>query len=501
MWDAEGKYYPDNSGKPLLQEEKKGAKIAHDPQFRGFKTDGRKFQDVLFGLLFVVMFVGMAAVNVIGFKRGDPSKLLSTKEYNELSDHSTYWIEKSLYHLKRDYDVLITITVLALVLGIVWIQLMRMFTKLFIYLTLFLGVAVVVAAGALSLFMGMKHNSEGLRIGSYVTFAIGAILIVGILILRKKINLTAALFTECCQGVQHNPSLFIAGILVFVMMTAFFAYWFTGFIFLFSIPSDEKIDIPNKPQFNTTIRNLIYFNIFGFYWTVAFLSAVFQTVVAGGISSWYFTRNGESKVRFATFRTLGYAFTKSFGSLAFGSLVFAIVKFLNFLVSKAKASPANRNRVTQCVLSCIQCCLGCIEKLVKFINRFTYVHIAMHGDSFCASARNTFNLISRNGFTMVIVDALGDFVLFVGKLLGTAICAIAAFFMLEFMEREITAFTIVVVVVIAFLIMDLFSHIVGGGVDTVLICYLEDLERNEGKEYHIDSTLHTMLQDKASGIN
>lgn len=44
----------------------------------------------------------------------------------------------------------------------------------------------------------------------------------------------------------------------------------------------------------------------------------------------------------------------------------------------------------------------------------------MHGDSFCTSAKNVFNLVSRNMFSAVVVDLLGEFVLFVGKLLGTA---------------------------------------------------------------------------------
>jgi hypothetical protein len=48
----------------------------------------------------------------------------------------------------------------------------------------------------------------------------------------------------------------------------------------------------------------------------------------------------------------------------------------------------------------------------------------MHGDSFCGAARESFNLISRNFFSVAVIDLLGEFVLFVGKLLGTAACVL-----------------------------------------------------------------------------
>ncbi len=48
----------------------------------------------------------------------------------------------------------------------------------------------------------------------------------------------------------------------------------------------------------------------------------------------------------------------------------------------------------------------------------------MYGEGFCASAKNCYTLVSRNMFSAVVVDVLGRFVLFVGKLLGTALCTI-----------------------------------------------------------------------------
>jgi hypothetical protein len=98
----------------------------------------------------------------------------------------------------------------------------------------------------------------------------------------------------------------------------------------------------------------------------------------------------------------------------------------------------------------------------------------MHGEGFCTSARNCYNLISRNLFSAVVIDFLGDFVLFVGKILGTALCTAFTVGVLDSMHREVSPLTVSVVVVIAYAVFNMFAHIVGVGVDTgnfiIIIC-------------------------------
>jgi choline transporter-like protein 2/4/5 len=103
--------------------------------------------------------------------------------------------------------------------------------------------------------------------------------------------------------------------------------------------------------------------------------------VAGAISHWYFARDAQSGYSHGygspALTSFARALTKSFGSLALGSLLIAIVQFLNLLLSQAKR--ANRlqrqNRVAQCLISCAQCALRCVEGMIKFVNRFTYIYI------------------------------------------------------------------------------------------------------------------------------
>jgi hypothetical protein len=101
--------------------------------------------------------------------------------------------------------------------------------------------------------------------------------------------------------------------------------------------------------------------------------------VAGAIATWYFSRdvNGYSHNSGSpAFRSLTRSLTKSFGSLALGSLILAIVKFINFILKTAEQkSRVTKNPVASFALKCVSCIFACFQRIVQFINRFAYIHI------------------------------------------------------------------------------------------------------------------------------
>jgi hypothetical protein len=63
--------------------------------------------------------------------------------------------------------------------------------------------------------------------------------------------------------------------------------------------------------------------------------------------------------------------------------------------------------------------------------------------------------------------------------------------------RSVSSVTVVMVGVIAYAIFTIFAHVIGVGVDTVMVCYMEDLERNKDGALYISPDLHKMLQEKS----
>jgi hypothetical protein len=65
---------------------------------------------------------------------------------------------------------------------------------------------------------------------------------------------------------------------------------------------------------------------------------------------------------------------------------------------------------------CIQCCLACVEYLLKFINRQAYIVIAIDGSSYCTAVQRAVKLMVSNVLTLATVNTVGDCILFLGKL-------------------------------------------------------------------------------------
>lgn len=104
------------------------------------------------------------------------------------------------------------------------------------------------------------------------------------------------------------------------------------------------------------------------------------------------------------------------GTAAFGSLIIAIIKTIRAIIAylqrKAKKSG---NKLAQYLLCVLQCCMWCVEKCMKFLNKNTYIQTAIYGYSFCKAARKAFFLILRNILRVAAVNMVADFVLLLGK--------------------------------------------------------------------------------------
>lgn len=465
------------------------------------RTSKKSCNDIIFSIAFIVCLLGMGVVSIVAFANGRPENLKPSdsnewtqKAESKLIKEGEFAFQDSVAHLKRDSDILGYTLLFCAVLALVWVQLIKTFTKLFIYLTIFVGIASVLAGAIYFLVMGNSHT----RILSYVLFGVAFLCSVAVIFLRKKIALTGALFQEASRGIQNNNSIFLVSLIIFAVMAAFVVSWIAVFIYLFSIPSAD-VTIPKSPmQFNTKVRNLMYFQVFGFYWTTAFLSGLFQVAIAGAIGKWYFARKngGSSIVSMPVFGSFFRGLTLSFGSIAFGSLILAIAQFINFLLNQTKRVNF-KNRLFVCLISAVQCCLGIVIRFIKFINRYSYIHIAMHGENFCTSARNVTEIVASNLFSATVVNLLGDFVLFVGKMMGTVVCAMFALGITHSLHREISGVTVAVVVIGSYIIFSFFANVISVAVDTVFVCYCEELQENKDKKeksYAIDSELHDMIQ-------
>ncbi|KAB0800868.1 hypothetical protein PPYR_05222 [Photinus pyralis] len=256
------------------------------------------------------------------------------------------------------------------------------------------------------------------------------------------------------------------------------------------------------------ITYLHVINVFGFFWTIFFVSGLADMVLAATFATWYWTFRKRDVPFFTVTESIIRTLRYHLGTLAFGSLIIAICSMiralLEYIDQKLKAYD---NFVTKAILCCCKCFFWCLESFIKFINRNAYIMCAIHGKNFCISAKDAFNLLMRNILRVFVLDKVTDFLLFLSKVLVTAGVTSVAYVILatdyvKIVDTSQLHYNYVPVIIIGvgtFFITLVFFSVFTMAVDTLFLCFLEDSERNDGspeKPYFMSKNLMLILGKK-----
>uniref|UniRef100_A0A9J8BS93 Choline transporter-like protein n=1 Tax=Cyprinus carpio carpio TaxID=630221 RepID=A0A9J8BS93_CYPCA len=323
---------------------------------------------------------------------------------------------------------------------------------------------------------------------------IEAIIIIVLIFLRSRVRIAIALLKEGSKAIGCIMSTLFYPIITFLLLALCIAYWAVTAVFLASsgeavykvmstLPDCKYTNLTCDPetfsQSNVTklcpgsqctfafyggeslyhryIFVLQLCNLLVFLWLVNFTIALGQCTLAGAFASYYWAlRKPEDIPPCPLASSFGRALRYHTGSLAFGALILSIVQFiriiLEYLDHKLKGA---HNAFTRFLLCCLKCCFWCLEHFIKFMNRNAYIMISIYGKNFCASARDAFFLLMRN--TVIF----GSYMIAHGFFNVYAMC-----------------------------------------VDTLFLCFCEDLERNDGspsKPYYMPPGLHRILNKTDQG--
>uniref|UniRef100_A0A674EDC0 Choline transporter-like protein n=1 Tax=Salmo trutta TaxID=8032 RepID=A0A674EDC0_SALTR len=369
------------------------------------------------------------------------------------------------------------------------------------------------------------------------------VVILLLIFLRKRVLIAIALIKEASRAVGHVMSSLFYPLLTFALLALVIAYWAITAVFL-STSNDQVYKVFNTTEceysrdtcypetFNTTNitaqcpdaeclfafyggetyyhKYLImfqFYNVFLFFWCANFVTALGQVTLAGAFASYYWAFKKPDDIPANPIcSSLGRALRYHTGSLAFGSLILSLVQVIRVLLEYLDQKLKGENRFAKFLLSCLKCCFWCLEKCIKFLNRNAYIMVAIYGKSFCTSARDAFFLLMRNIIRVAVLDKVTDFLLFLGKLLIVGIVGICSFFFfsgrIKAVEQTAPSLNyywvpILTVVVGSYLIAHGFFSVYAMCVDTLFLCFLEDLERNDGtaeRPYFMSQNLLTILK-------
>uniref|UniRef100_A0A182W864 Choline transporter-like protein n=1 Tax=Anopheles minimus TaxID=112268 RepID=A0A182W864_9DIPT len=226
-------------------------------------------------------------------------------------------------------------------------------------------------------------------------------------------------------------------------------------------------------------------NVVGFFWCICFVSAFSEMVLAFTFATWYWTHQKSRLPFFVLTRGITRTILYHLGTLAFGSLIIAICKiiraFLEYLDHKLKGYD---NGVTRAILCCCRCFFWCLESFLKFLNTNAYIMCAIYGKNFCTSAKDAFSLLTRNVLRVIALDKVTGFLFFLSKLLlASGMAAVTYTYFDSDLPKTPLNYPFVPAVLVfigTYIIASIFFSVYSVAVDTLFLCFLEDIERNDG---------------------
>jgi len=121
------------------------------------------------------------------------------------------------------------------------------------------------------------------------------------------------------------------------------------------------------------------------FWVTAFIEAYNMFVLVSTASIWYFEVSSQEGVRKPINRSYFRGIRFHIGSLAFGSLIVAIIRFViaiceyvKYQIELSMASNKALSEAYKCLITCCECCLACCLKCVEFINKHAYIQVTIY---------------------------------------------------------------------------------------------------------------------------
>ncbi|XP_067662583.1 choline transporter-like protein 4 isoform X1 [Haliotis asinina] len=486
---------------------------------------------------------------------------LKAKEYGE----------KIISDIVETWYLILVCLVLAMIVSLIYIVIMRWIAGFMVFFSL-VAFAGIFGGGSgycfyewyhsrgtqesYTIYMGgltLTFQKEKLFLGCGITAGIIFLIVVLILLfLISRIRIAIALIKEGSRAVGNMMFTLVWPIFPFLMQLVVVGVQLAIAVYLASIGRNQQLGQNNITYANGTVnedlvkettKNLfqqipcdtdtndttlgnvcgylkygrgdftIYlqiYNIFMLFWMVNFAVALGQMTLAGAFASYYWAWDKSKDIpTFPLASSFWRCFRYHLGTLAFGSLIIAIVQmirvFLEYLDHKLKGS---ENPVAKFFLKCLKCCFWCLEKFIKFINKNAYIITAIYGKNFCMAAKDAFFLILRNVVRVVVIDKVTDFLLLIGKLVVVGLVGAGSFFFFDGRIPYLAKYTpnlnfyivpIVVVIIGSYIVASCFFSVYGMAVDTLFLCFLEDLERHDGsadKPYYMSKELMGILGKK-----
>lgn len=156
------------------------------------------------------------------------------------------------------------------------------------------------------------------------------------------------------------------------------------------------------------------------------------------------------------------------------------------------------------MLKCCQCCLWCFEQILKYLTRNAYIEVAIYGYSFCKGGKQAFKHLTANVLRVTAINSVGDFVLFLAKVLVVISTVVIGIELIQRKEGVIIHMWVPVALagVFAYFVSHCFITVYEMAIDTIFLCFCEDCDQNDGinKPYFMSKGLMEFVENSKKAL-
>ena len=392
----------------------------------------------------------------------------------------------------RGWEVVLITVGIAVGISLVFLFILRYFVSLALWVSLVLVITAFGVVGyflqsmALNQYSGDGH--EGTRITLWALavlfYALALLFLVLTICAKERIDLAVAIMKSAVMFIGDVWKSLLVPITILIISIGVTSLWLVALIYIYSSGTPKectKCPTFGAVEWDKTLEGLFWFELAGIFWVNAFKIAATQFIIAYAVGAWYFTHKSEEGVVSPVWRGVETLFKYHLGSISLGSLIIGITLIFKFFM-KLVVSAVRRgshNPITKVLCLCCICCIGAVERLISFLDEGVYIRIALTGDTFCKSAKDSFKLILDNAGRFTVLSGVSSYFTFVGQVCIILVSTILGNIVLQSYPDVVDKISspanlIFGFVIVSYVVSSIFLSVYEIACDTIIQSYIID---------------------------
>mmetsp|Transcript_17062 Transcript_17062/g.59722 ORF Transcript_17062/g.59722 Transcript_17062/m.59722 type:complete len:644 (-) Transcript_17062:88-2019(-) len=308
---------------------------------------------------------------------------------------------------------------------------------------------------------------------------------------RSSVSRAVECVKSAAECIEETPSILIEPLLALILKIVVIMALMVCWVYLLSCAKSISVDASSgiQVEYTTEEKAMIGFLFLMSLWLLEFCNALSTYVISYVTQMWFFKVGGGCSVGKAYCSGLAY----HSGSLAFGSLLVALVRGVRIVLSvAAQAMKDTGNSVGWVIASVCTCFVSCFERFLEKLNKFAYMDIAINSNSFCTAAGHAMSVLTHNATAAITLQG-ATFLFEIAGVGGiTAAGSMSTYMVATNLSQyndptqetyvEDPVFLAVVSAVLCFFVSLPFMLVFSSAADTVLFCFALERTRTPKQE-------------------